>query len=347
MAKPINALDYLSGSEEYPAQPVCVLFGDDSFLKRQSLVRLRREVLGGDDGDFSLSVFQGRSAVLPDVLGELTTVAMFGSDKRLIVVEQADEFVSRYRQDLEDYTARPSTSGVLVLEVKAWPGNTKLYKIVAAEGLAIDCKAPAVARLAPWLGVWARESHNVGLTPEVAELLIDLVGPELGLLDQELAKLALVADLEGQITLQTVRQLVGTWRARTTWEMLDAVLDGKVREAMTQLDRLLLAGENPIAILGQISASLRRLAAATRLVLQAERAGRKIALGQALREAGVRQFLVNKTQRQLRLLGRHRGGQLYRWLLQADLDLKGASSLPPRLILERLIVRIAATEARQ
>jgi hypothetical protein len=29
-------------------------------------------------------------------------------------------------------------------------------------------------------------------------------------------------------------------------------------------------------------------------------------------------------------------------LLQADLDLKGASSVPPRLILERLLVRLAA-----
>jgi hypothetical protein len=29
-------------------------------------------------------------------------------------------------------------------------------------------------------------------------------------------------------------------------------------------------------------------------------------------------------------------------LLEADLDLKGASAMPPRLILERLIVRLAA-----
>ena len=36
--------------------------------------------------------------------------------------------------------------------------------------------------------------------------------------------------------------------------------------------------------------------------------------------------------------------QLYRWLLQADLDLKGETHMPPRLILERLIVRLAAPQ---
>jgi hypothetical protein len=46
----------------------------------------------------------------------------------------------------------------------------------------------------------------------------------------------------------------------------------------------------------------------------------------------------------LRRLGRDRGRQLYRWLLDADLALKGSSSSPvrSRLELEELIVRLSA-----
>jgi len=117
-----------------------------------------------------------------------------------------------------------------------------------------------------------------------------------------------------------------------------------VAEAMVQLDRLLAAGEQPVGLLGQISASLRRLAAATRLILQAEAAGRRPVLSTALERAGVKTFVLQKAERQLRRLGRQRGSQLYRWLLEADLDLKGASSLPPRLVLERLILRLAAPQ---
>ncbi len=51
--------------------------------------------------------------------------------------------------------------------------------------------------------------------------------------------------------------------------------------------------------------------------------------------------MVRKNEQQLRRIGRQRGGQLYEWLLDADLALKGSSSLPPRLVLERMIVRLA------
>ncbi len=341
-AKVVHAFDYLAQPQKHRPRAVCVVFGDEPFLRRQALLGIRRAVLGGDEGDFSLSTFEGPAAELADVLGELATVAMFGPGQRLVVVQRADEFVSRYRGQLEDYVARPAGGGVLVLDVKSFPGNTRLYKAVAAEGLAIDCKCPAAARVARWLGAWARQAHQVELPQAAAETLVEMIGLELGLLDQELAKLALLTGPEGKIKPEMVGRLVGGWRARTTWEMLDAALAGELRGAMTQLDRLLASGESPVGLLAQLSASLRRLAAATRLVRQAEAAGRRMTVRAALEQAGIRSFVLRKAEGQLRHLGRERGSQLYRWLLQADLDLKGASALPPRLILERLIIRLAA-----
>jgi DNA polymerase-3 subunit delta len=341
MPKPPHAIDYLAAAEKHPPRAVCVVFGDDRFLKRQALARLREDVLPSGDADFSTTVFEGRTAVLGDVLDELATVAMFGG-KRLVLVEEADEFVSRFRAKLEDYVARPKSTGVLVLETKSWAANTRLYKAVAKDGLCVNCTSPPPGRLTRWLVSWAERMHGVRLTPSTAGLLVEMVGPELGLLDQELAKLALTAGPGGKITPERVTRSVGSWRAKTTWEMLDSALAGDAGRALVELDRLLLAGESPIAILAQISASLRRFAAATRLVLQAEAAGRRVSLGDALEQAGVRQFVIGKADRQLRRLGRHRGARIYGWLLQADLDLKGASPLPPRLILERLLVRLAA-----
>ncbi len=176
-------------------------------------------------------------------------------------------------------------------------------------------------------------------------MLLEMVGPEVGLLDQELAKLTLSTREGAEITPKLVRQMVGSWRAKTAWDMLDATLDGNARNALVELDRLLRAGEHPVAILAQVSASLRRLAAATRLILAAEAAGRRLALRDALQQAGVKPFVLEKSARQLRRLGRHRGEQLFRWLLDADLHLKGSSELPPRLILERLLVRLAASSS--
>jgi len=340
MPKPVAAVDLLAEPEKYPPAAVCVLFGDESFLHRQALVCLRAAVLGSEEDDFSLTSFEG-DVPLSDVLDELGTVAMFGG-RRLVVIEGADPFVSKNRAELEDYVKRPAAKSMLVISLKSLPANTRLYKAVASGGLLVDCSAPTAAKLARWLSAWAKKMHKVQLPQAAAEMLIEMIGPELGLLDQELAKLAVSAGDQKKLTVELISQSVGGWRAKTTWEMLDAALDGDVRGAMTQLDRLLASGENPIGLLGQISASLRRFAAATRLVLQNESAGRPVALRPALQRAGMRPFLLEKSERRLRRLGRQRGNELYRWLLAADLDLKGASPLPPRAIIEQLIIHLAA-----
>jgi len=235
-AKALHAFDYLAQPQKHVPRAVCVVFGDELFLRRQAVRAIRRVVLGGDEGEFSLSTFDGSTAELADVLGELATVAMFGPGQRLVVVEGADEFVSRYRAELEDYVAQPTGRGVLVLDVKAFPGNTRLYKAVVAEGLAIDCKCPAAAGVVRWLGSWAVQAHRVQVSQAAAEMLVEMIGSELGLLDQELAKLALLTGSGQKITPEMVGRLAGGWRARTAWDLLDAVLAGQTRQAETIIE---------------------------------------------------------------------------------------------------------------
>ncbi|HVU86892.1 MAG TPA: DNA polymerase III subunit delta [Pirellulales bacterium] len=322
---------------------VCVVFGDEAFLKRESLEHLREAVLGTEDADFSFSEFDGEDAEVHEVFDCLSTVALFGGGRRLVVVRKADDFVSRNRPALEDYVAHPKASGVLVLEAGTWPANTKLAKAIAAEGLSIECKTPAPQAIAKWLVSRATKKHQARLDRQAADLLLDSVEPDLGLLDQELAKLALAAGENGAIDAALVREMVGGWRSKTTWDMLDLAAGGHAAEAILQLDRLLSSGESPVAILAQIGSTLRRFAAAARTVEQAECAGRRTTLKHALEAAGFRSFVVAKAENQLRQLGRQRSAGLYRAMLEADLALKGSSSAPTRarIVLEQLIARMS------
>ncbi len=66
----------------------------------------------------------------------------------------------------------------------------------------------------------------------------------------------------------------------------------------------------------------------------------------ALEQAGFRKrpaSAMERAQKQLKQLGRDRARQFYRWLLEADLALKGSHSQPKqaRLVLETLFVRMA------
>jgi hypothetical protein len=100
-----------------------------------------------------------------------------------------------------------------------------------------------------------------------------------------------------------------------------------------------------VALLAQISWSLRQFAAATRVFQRSERAGKSVSVRDALVAAGVRTWpdALQKAERHLRQVGRARGSRLYQWLLEADLAIKGTHASPDRArwVLERLILRLA------
>ncbi len=338
----LSALEYLFHSDKYPVPGVCAVFGDEAFLKSEVLAAIRRQVLEGDDS-FSLTTFTGKEAQLREVIDALATVSLFGK-RRLVIVEEADPFVTEYRSQLEDYVTKTAKGGVLVLDVKTWPGNTRLAKAVAADGLAIECKALPERHLKSWLIERGKAEHQVRLDAAAADALLELVPPELGILVQELAKLALVAGDGRVIDVKLVRDNVGGWRARTTWDMIDAAADGRAAAALAQLGRLIAAGEKPHGLLPQMASSLRRFATAMDLIETADARRQRLPLRNALSQAGVLPFKLTDAERQLRQIGRARAKQLTRWLLAADLAIKSHNSADDaaRIELERLIVRLAA-----
>lgn len=355
MGQTVHVFEFLEQSAQSAVTaPVIVAFGDEPFLQWLAVQHVRRLVLG--EGDTFPTVIDGAEAPWPDVMDELHTRSLFDADqRRLVVVRDADDFVQTHRSQLETYVAAATAAGVLLLEVTKWAANTRLYKRVDQHGLQIECRVPTIARgsqkaidqarLVRWLSRRARARHAVQLPQRAATLLLDRVGPEPGLLDQELAKLALYAGANGQISEKLVCDQAGGWRARTAWDVIDAALSGQSAAALALLDRLLQAGESPPAVFGPISWSLRRFAAATRIIQRGERLGRRLSLADALEQAGFPKYPPDAratAERQLKQLGRLRAGQLHQWLLETDLALKGSHSSPnlARIALERLLLRM-------
>ncbi len=342
-----TALEFLLESSVPDRVPICALFGDDDYLKREVLLKIRQ----GKAADY----FTGRETEWRDVRDALTTISLFGDAAETVVVEDADTFVTEYRDKLEDWVASPQGNRTLVLEVKKWPKTTRLAKATAKAGQAFDCGLPSdnkggklskfTTSAKKWLTARASQVHQTKLDRNACERLFDLLPTSLGLLDQEVAKLALLTDSGKKIDVGLVEANVGDVRTRQTWDMIDAMADGRAAEAMRQLDRLLSAGEAPIALLGQVAYTLRKFATASRLVEQTEAAGGRPSLQQIAGKAGF--WKKEDAVRQLKQISRPRASQLAAWLLEVDLAMKGHNSTPPRqrLELERLIVRLSRDAA--
>jgi DNA polymerase-3 subunit delta len=329
----MDALHFIQKAGKSKPQPVYVLHGDEAFLKRQAISALDALLLGDADAEFARTVIAGTNAEWSAVRSELDTLP-FLSPCRVVVIDQADPFVTKYRANLEKYVAAPAKNGVLILDVKTWPSNTKLAKLVP-DAATIVCKSPSPQAVTKWLDNWAKSTHEKKLDADAAEWLVELVGPEMGLLDQELAKLAVYVGDRPNVTREDVDQIVGRSRAAETFKIFDAIGAGQPTTALAILSRLFEQGEEPLALLGAFSWQLRRLAKAARL----HRAGRPVSV--AIAEAGFPPFARDRVEAQLRHLGRRRLDRLYDWLLEADLAMKSTGALPERIILERLVVQLA------
>jgi DNA polymerase-3 subunit delta len=291
-------------------------------------------VLGQDPDDFTFSSYNGSEIELSTVRDELFTPP-FLADRRLVVVEGADPFITAHRSVLEALTTKPSPCGVLLLVVDSWPSNTKLAKAIEQIGLAIDAAPPKAWHVADWCIRWTKQRYGKKIEKSAADWLVELSGTNLGLLDQELSKLAsFVGDIDA-IDSSAVDQLVAGTRTESAFKLFEMILEGDLSKALDLLDRQFIAGESPVGILAMITAQLRRL---TRAARETEFG---LATAEALKKAGIPPFAIDKARSQLNHFGRSRMDSMYRRLLQADLDLKGSSSLNQRTIVERLLVDLA------
>jgi len=302
------------------------------------LAALRERVLGGEPDAFGLSSHEGDKADFAAIRGELETLP-FLSPRRLVVVDKADPFVTRHRAALEKYVSNPASTGILVLDVASWPANTKLAKALAGDAT-ISCKVLPVRRLPEWCVQRAQSARGKQLVSSAANLLVDLVGADMGQLEQELAKLAVYVGAGKRIDAEDVDKLVGHSRTENVWIIFDAIANGRVGEALAILDRLVEQGEAPLGLLGAFGSQLRPLARAYRLN------ERGMPLAAALEQAGVPPFRLRSAEQQLRHLGRRRAERLFDWLLEADLGMKGSSQLPERTQLERLVLQLARPSAQ-
>lgn len=331
----MDALKFINAKSKGKRQPVYVLSGDEDFLKRRCRSIIESHILGDTDPSYALSVFDGEELDFSTLRNEVDSVSFF-SDVRLVIVEDADDFVTNFRPVLEKYVAEPSKVGVVVLDVKSFPATTKLAKALP-EDANIVCKAPPDYRLPLWCVDWCQTMYDKKLSTPASQMLVELVGTGMGQLDQELHKLRDFVGDRPSIEARDVDELVGKSRELVVFKIMDFVGEGKATEALKILVEMLDRGEEPMKVLAGLGFQLRKLARIARAHQQGA------TLEDAMTKGGVPNFPAARdaARKQLKHLGLARLENLHDWLLEINAGLKGGSELPERLQLERLVAKLA------
>jgi len=219
-------------------KPVYALVGSDPFLQLQRL----REIASRLPPEAQRIDFDGETAQLADVLDELRSFAMFGGGTKLVTVREADALITRFREQLEDYVNKPSSSATLVLRLSSLPATQRIAKAITKVGAIESCAPPK--DLVRWAIDHAKREHKITLAPDAAKVLVDYVGADLGRIDTELAKLAIQCDGEGEggrVSMDSVCANVAFTREREMWDLTNALAAGNVGEAISRWRQLLHA----------------------------------------------------------------------------------------------------------
>ncbi len=308
------------------------LSGDAPQLRDAAARKIVERALDPATRDFNFDRFRADD-LDPDALaGALHTPPMLG-DRRVVLVAEAQEIGNAAAEVLESVVeALPAR---LTLVITAGPASGKVEKTlkrIAGRCRRFEWSLPGEAALPGWLMDRARDSYGFELSERAAQALADAVGPEHGLLESELEKLAHAAE-NGRVTRAIVRRLVPNVRRVNRWEWLDQVAGRRYEAALSSLPDLL--SDSRESAVGLLAAMIDQ-----HLCVAIALEGGASALSRALSEAG-KPYLRWKTRVYQRQSREWTADALEQALgLLRDADWRAKSGVGDRATLEELLLSL-------
>jgi len=218
-------------------KPIYAIVGADRFLRQEALEKILSTVVDEMES-LGPARFDGAEAELAEVLDEVRTMSLLGG-RRIVIVDDADPFITANREALERYARDPAVGGTLIFACQSFPKTTRLSKAIQKSGEVISCLAPKGRAVDDWITERARTNFKKRLTPGTTGSLREHVGDSLGALGAELGKLAAFVGDRPDITPADVDALTGNHREENVFAVIDAIASHDVVSAMRQWEQVL------------------------------------------------------------------------------------------------------------
>jgi DNA polymerase-3 subunit delta len=313
--------------------PIYLFVGPERFLRKEAVARLVETV---DEGfrAFNVDTFSAAETDLEAILDVARQLPMMARH-RLVVVEHAEAVKDSAQDRLEDYLRRPSEQSVVVFAADALDMRRKSATALSKGATVVTFDALPEAEALRWVEARAR-GRGCRVDPNALGALVDLVGTDLARLAIEVDKLTTHAG-RGQIGLSAVRARVPRAREGEVWDLTDAVSARDRKRAMRVLHRQLEAGEEPLALLGMLASTFRKMLVAKELML------RHAPAAEVQAAVKLPPWKMGEFNGHVRRMSVERIAYGLRRIAEVDLAVKSSLGTP-RLQLEVLVTELAAPE---
>ncbi len=310
--------------ESQVIRPAYLVVGEESLYREEAVEAIERAVFPDGLVDFDYERLDGAGATGSALLNAIGTLPVLAS-RRLIVLRDPEPQRARSK-DLGEAIGESlgvvaqGCDAVLVVVAPKVDGRAAWVKKFGAKA-SVRCDPPKGVRAITTFVNAEAKRQGIKLGKGAAGLLAERTGPHLMMLRHEIAKAALFAGPDEQVTSQHIAEATSDVAEEPIWDLTDAIGEGRIGDAMAMLGKLLGSGGAPPAILGALANHFRKLLAM--------RTGGKVA-GPP--------FAVRKLESQSARFTPGRLVSCMRAIHQTDLALKGAGGIPPEISLERLVI---------
>jgi len=253
--------------------PVYLFYGEETFL-RDEYIKKFVSLIPDEINDFNLDIIDARESDIGSIVNSASTLP-FMSEKRIVIVKNADFFKSRKKSAAEDkdsnkndkqnpvddvllrYLEDPLVSTCLIFCSDSVDKKRRTYKILEKKGQVVEFLPLKGQHLNEWID---RRARKLGKTIEPAGMagLITAAGNNLWQLNTELEKLSCYTRT-GKITAADVELMISKTSERSIFELIDAIAERKYERAIKMAREMVFLGEPVIRILFMIARQFRLL----------------------------------------------------------------------------------------
>ena len=241
--------------------PIHLFWGDDTAARERAVGALIEALVDPSWSSLNLSRLDGNDQEQAARALEEARTPPFGAGARLVVLQRSpfcDKCPTELASQLEATLPLISNDAHLVLVSPGKPDarlrTTKALKAVAEER---SFSLPAIWDGAGQVELVQRTARDLGLRlePAAGVALAVAIGSDSTRLSSELEKLSLYVG-DAAITAAAVHDLIGS-QTTSSLQVGDALLDGRLADAIAMVDALLTANEPALRIVAALTSQVR------------------------------------------------------------------------------------------
>jgi DNA polymerase III subunit delta len=330
-SKAPSILEVIPDIKKRKFKPVYYFFGEDSYNLSNTLHTLEESFEPSLTSEFDKETIYSEDRSINEIL-DLASSFPFGSEKKIMIIREAEKI--KDKKPLKDYASSPAEFTVLAFfhNGAITNLNSEPFKTLDANNFLYEAKELKGKNLIAWL-INEAEEKGKNLLEENAQVLVDIVGENRSMLEDQLEKICIFLNEKKEITIESIEQVSSELKQFNIFDLQNAIGLKNKAKSLSVANNLIDNGAGSTFIITMLTRYFTGLAKITEL------RSKNVPDMVAARIVGTHPYFYPNYVKARTLYSDEKLIEVFRALLKADVSIKTTSS-DEKTIITLLIAEI-------